>query len=140
MIKPKAMTKKGMALGKKRPGDIFGGPAEPAPTAPGEAVGETPEPAAAPVVNPLLDPVKVDIEEKIAAKLQLEGGLDGDVTCTGQFQVTVLDVAKADLVCFKLAPQSSEFKYMVHPNLNKASHANNVLEVREPSRAFRANQ
>merc|ERR1712084_105434 len=54
-------------------------------------------------------------------------------------QVTVLDAAKADLVCFKLAPQSNEFKYKVHPNLNKASHANNILEVREASKAFRAN-
>jgi len=142
-VKPNA-PKKGMTLGKKRPGDnIFaslgGGPPEaeaqePAAEQQAEAAG-----AASPVVNPLLDPVKVDIEEKITANLQVEGGLVGEAECVGQFQVTVLDAAKADLVCFRLAETSQEFKYKVHPNLNKASHANNVLEVREPSRAFRAN-
>mmetsp|Transcript_22229 Transcript_22229/g.56622 ORF Transcript_22229/g.56622 Transcript_22229/m.56622 type:complete len:548 (-) Transcript_22229:456-2099(-) len=135
-FKPKAATK-GMTLGKKKPGDIFGAP-DPAPEAAG-AVATIDEPAPAPVVNPLLDPVKVDIEEKITADMQVEGGLEGEAVCTGQFQVTVLDAAKAGLVCFKLAPQNQDFKYKVHPNLNKASHANNILEVREPSRAYRAN-
>merc|ERR1712007_64290 len=51
----------------------------------------------------------------------------------------VLDASKADLVCFKLAPQNNDFKYKVHPNLNKASHANNILEVRDATKAFRAN-
>uniref|UniRef100_A0A6T1LR22 Coatomer subunit delta n=2 Tax=Alexandrium monilatum TaxID=311494 RepID=A0A6T1LR22_9DINO len=138
MLKPGA-PKKGMALSKKKPGDALAalGIAEPAP---GQSeVEEKPELAAAPVVNPLLDPVKVDIEEKITADMQVEGGLSGEAVCTGQFQVTVLDVAKADLVCFKLAPQNQEFKYKVHPNLNKASHANDILEVKDPARAFRAN-
>jgi len=139
-LKPGA-PKKGMALGKKKPGDsMFGGlgVSDPAP-AQADVEEKVAEPVAPPVVNPLLDPVKVDIEEKITAELQVEGGLNGDAVCTGQFQVTVLDVAKADLVCFKLAPQNQEFKYKVHPNLNKASHTNNILEVRDPSRAFRAN-
>eukprot|EP00933_Yihiella_yeosuensis_P060591 TRINITY_DN6333_c2_g1_i1.p1 TRINITY_DN6333_c2_g1~~TRINITY_DN6333_c2_g1_i1.p1 ORF type:complete len:566 (+),score=157.09 TRINITY_DN6333_c2_g1_i1:113-1699(+) len=135
IIQPKAGPKKGMALGKKKPGDIFGGPD---PTPMPEDVQEEAPPA--PVHNPLLEPVKVDIEEKITADLQVEGGLEGDATCVGQFQVTVLDANKADLVCFKLAPQSQEFKYKVHPNLNKASQAANVLEVRDASKAFRANQ
>lgn len=138
-FKPGA-PKKGMALGKKKPGDMFAGVGltDPAP-AQADAEEKPIEPVAAPTVNPLLDPVKVDIEEKISADLQVEGGLNGEAVCTGQFQVTVLDAAKADLVCFKLAPQNQEFKYKVHPNLNKASHANDVLEVRDPSRAFRAN-
>merc|ERR1712217_577875 len=98
------------------------------------------EQAPAPVVNPLLEPVKVEIEEKIEAKCALEGGLDGDAICTGQFQVTVLDTAKADLVCFKLNKQDNAFKYKVHPNLNKASHTNNILEPKDATKAYRANQ
>lgn len=90
-------------------------------------------------MNPLLDPVKVDIEEKITADLQMEGGLESDVVCNGSFQVTFLDPAKGDLVCFKLASQSPEFKYKVHPNMNKASHANNILELRDVKNAFKAN-
>lgn len=135
-FKPKAPSK-GMSLTKKKAGDIF---AELEGTAayegPAEDEAEAP---AAPAVNPLLDPVKVDIEEKVTATLQLEGGLVGEAECVGQFQVTVLDTAKADLVCFKLGAQDQDFKYKVHPNLNKQSHSNNILEVREPSRAFRAN-
>jgi len=130
--------KKSMVLTKKKPGDILSGlgPSEPAPT---EATEQAAEPAPAPVVNPLADPVQVRIEEKVVANLQSEGGLVGEADCQGMFQVTVLDAQKADLVCFKLGKQDQEFKYKVHPNLNKQSHANNILEVREPSRAFRAN-
>lgn len=136
-LKPGA-PKKGMALGKKKPGDILGSMGlAPEPTAAPEAAVAA-EPAV-PAYNPLMDPVRVDIEEKITADLQMEGGLDGDAVCTGQFQVTVLDASKGDLACFKLAPQNQEFKYKVHPNLNKTSHANNILEVREASRAYRAN-
>lgn len=138
VIQVKAGPKKGMALGKKKPGDIFGGSADSAPAAV-QAAEVAQEQPAAPAYNPLMDPVRVDIEERITADLQVEGGLDGEATCTGQFQVTVLDAAKADLVCFKLAPQNQEFKYKVHPNLNKASHAANVLEVRDNTKAFRAN-
>jgi len=138
-LKPGA-PRKGMALGKKKPGDIFGGMGamDPAPVA--EAAAEEKVEAAAPaVVNPLLDPVKVEIDEQIKAKLEVEGGLMGEVECMGDFKVTVLDTNKADLVCFKLAPQDQSFKYKVHPNLNKASHAQNILEVRDASKAYRAN-
>merc|ERR1719310_33237 len=129
-----------MILSKKKPGDIFGPmPGEPAPAA-AEAAVEQIEPAAPAVVNPLLDPVKVDIDEQIKAKLEVEGGLTGEAECIGDFKVTVLDTSKADLVCFKLAPQDQTFKYKVHPNLNKQSHANNILEVRDASKAYRANQ
>jgi len=103
------------------------------------AVEAAPVERPAPVVNPLLEPVKVDIEEKIEAKCEIEGGLDGEAKCEGQFQVTVMDAAKASLVCFKLNTLSSDYKYKVHPNLNKASHANNILEVRDASKAFLAN-
>ncbi|CAK9053266.1 unnamed protein product [Durusdinium trenchii] len=136
-LKPGA-PKKGMALGKKKPADVLGSMGLPDPM-PTEAVAEEPAAHAAPAYNPLMDPVRVDIEEKITADLQVEGGLDGEAICTGQFQVTVLDASKADLAAFRLAPQNQEFKYKIHPNLNKTSHANNVLEVREASRAYRAN-
>lgn len=36
--------------------------------------------------------------------------------------------------------QNQDYKYKVHPNLNKASYANNVLEVRDAKNAFRQNQ
>merc|ERR1719498_545801 len=130
-----------MMLGKKKPGDIFGGlgPSEPAPVAAEEVQAAAPAAAEPVKVNPLLDPVKVDIDEQIKAKLEVEGGLDGEAECVGDFKVTVLDTAKADLVCFKLSPQDQTFKYKVHPNLNKQSHAANVLEVRDASKAYRAN-
>mmetsp|Transcript_57138 Transcript_57138/g.107750 ORF Transcript_57138/g.107750 Transcript_57138/m.107750 type:complete len:524 (+) Transcript_57138:132-1703(+) len=141
-LKP-AAPKKGMVLGKKKPGDIFAGlgASDPAPAAAEPAAAAAvEEEAPAPVVNPLLEPVKVEIDETVKAKLQLEGGLEGEAECVGAFSVTVLDTAKADLVCFKLENVDKEFKYKVHPNLNKASFDQNVLEVRDPSRAFRANQ
>jgi hypothetical protein len=144
VLKPSA-PKKGMALGKKKPGaDLFAGfdSMEPASAASEpSAAGAAAQEKAAPAVNPLLDPVVVDIEEKITAELQVEGGLNGDITCQGSFTVTVMDTAKADLVSFKLAPQDKSFKYKVHPNLNKASHENShVLEVRDAARAYRGNQ
>jgi len=126
-IKPKVGPSKGMALGKKKPGDIFAGLGSSEPAA-AQEVDEEPQ-AAAPVVNPLKEPVKVVIQEKVTAELEVEGGLNGEATCNGSFEVSVLDPSKADLVCFKLAPQRQDFKYKVHPSLNKASHANNVLEV-----------
>mmetsp|Transcript_4813 Transcript_4813/g.14036 ORF Transcript_4813/g.14036 Transcript_4813/m.14036 type:complete len:321 (-) Transcript_4813:77-1039(-) len=133
-FKPSSGPKKGMALGKKKPGmDIFGGMGggDAAPEAAVEAQEEAP-----PVINPLLEPVKVVIQEKVTAQLEVEGGLNGEATCNGSFEVTVLDHSKADLVCFKLAPQRQDFKYKVHPSLNKASHAQNVLEVRPGQTAF----
>merc|ERR1719507_2290592 len=85
---------------------------------------------AAPMVNPLREP------EKVAADLEVEGGLNGEATCNGSFEVTILDPSKASLACFKLAPQRQDFKYKVHPSLNKASHAANVLEVRPGQTSF----
>jgi hypothetical protein len=140
-LKPTA-PKRGMMLGKKKPGDVFAGlgMSEPAPAA--EAAAQQADPVDAPEpakFNPLADPVKVDIDEQIKAKLEVEGGLTGEVECVGDFKVTVLDTSKADLVCFKLAPQDQSFKYKVHPNMNKASHAQNILEVRDASKAYKAN-
>jgi hypothetical protein len=139
-LKPNA-PKKGMMLGKKKPGDLFAGMgmSDPAPSPEAskeESVAEAAPPA---VVNPLLDPVKVEIDEQIKARLEVEGGLSGEAECTGDFRVTVLDDKKADLVCFKLAPQDQSFKYKVHPNLNKQSHASNILEVRDESKKYKAN-
>merc|ERR1719355_398114 len=111
-----------------------------------EAPGSKPEPAVASpvepepaVVNPLLDPVVVAIDETVKANLQLEGGLTGEAECLGQFLVTVIDVSKGDLCCFKLSPMDQQFKYKVHPNLNKASQANSILEVRDATKSFKAN-
>lgn len=130
--------KKGMMLGKKKPAaamdELFGAPEEPAAAA---AVEE--EASTAPAINPLMDPVVVAIEEKITANLSAEGSMDGEAECVGLFQVTVLDAAKAGLVCFKLNPMDQQFKYKTHPNLNKASQAQSVLEVKDPSKALRAN-
>eukprot|EP00928_Gymnodinium_smaydae_P078967 TRINITY_DN6300_c0_g3_i1.p1 TRINITY_DN6300_c0_g3~~TRINITY_DN6300_c0_g3_i1.p1 ORF type:complete len:547 (+),score=143.28 TRINITY_DN6300_c0_g3_i1:108-1748(+) len=138
-LKPNA-PKKGMALGKKKPADILGslGVPEPAADPVGQAAPAEAAPAA-PAYNPLMDPVSVQIEETITADLQVEGGLNGEITCQGSFSVTVHDTAKADLVCFQLNPQDQTFKYKVHPNLNKASQANNILEVRDAQRAYRGN-
>jgi len=132
--------KKGLMLGKKKPGDIFGslGPAETTATPEATTVAQE-EPAPVAAYNPLMDPVKVDIDEQIKANLEVEGGLKGEVEVIGDFKVTVLDSSKADLVCFKLAPQDQSFKYKVHPNLNKASHAQNILEVRDATKAYRPN-
>jgi hypothetical protein len=137
-IKPNA-PKKGMALGKKKPGDVFAGlgMTEPAPV---ESSKEevAPQPVTPAVVNPLADPVNVEIDEQVKARLEIEGGLSGEAECVGDFRVTVLDANKADLVCFKLAPQDQSFKYKVHPNLNKQSHANNILEVRDETKKYKA--
>merc|ERR1719335_634632 len=135
------MPTRGMALRKKAPSpmmDILGPDAGMPSNEPAKAE-EQQAAAAAPAVNPLLDPVSVGIEEKITANLQLEGGIVGEAECLGQFVVTVLDTSKADLICFKLAEQDQKFKYKVHPNLNKGSHSNNILEVRDASKAFKAN-
>eukprot|EP00931_Biecheleriopsis_adriatica_P034659 TRINITY_DN19_c0_g1_i1.p1 TRINITY_DN19_c0_g1~~TRINITY_DN19_c0_g1_i1.p1 ORF type:complete len:560 (-),score=145.36 TRINITY_DN19_c0_g1_i1:218-1810(-) len=136
-LKPGA-PKKGMALSKKKPGDILGsmGLAPETTTAPEAAVPDEP---AVPAYNPLMEPVKVVIEETVTANLQAEGGLDGEATLEGAFKLTVLDASKASLASFKLAPLSQEYKYKVHPNLNKQSHANNILEVRDASKAYNVN-
>jgi len=133
-FKPTSCPQKGMVLGKRRPGDIFGGPM-PSPLE--EPVELEPF---VPAHSPLLDPVRVEIEERITGELSLDGGLQGEATCTGHLQVTVLDPSKADLVSFKLNQQDQSFKYQVHPSLNKASYSNNALEVRDSTKAFRAYQ
>jgi hypothetical protein len=109
--------------------------------APAEAAKEetVAAPTAPAVVNPLMDPVKVEIDEQIKASLEVEGGLQGDLEFVGDFRVTVFDTTKADLVCFKLAPQDQSYKYKSHPNLNKASQANNILEVRDETKKYKAN-
>jgi len=136
-ITVKAGPKKGMALGKKKPADIFAGLGDAGPSPVEEDVAPVEEAApAAPAFNPLADPVKVEIKEKITADLEVEGGLSGDAQCNGSFEVTVLDPAKAALVCFKLAPCRQDFKYKVHPSLNKASHAQHLLEVRQGVATF----
>jgi hypothetical protein len=138
-LKPNA-PKKGMALSKKKPGDIFAGMgmSDPAPAAE-SAKEEVVADAAPPVVNPLMDPVKVEIDEQVKAKLEVEGGLTGEAECVGDFRVTVFDANKADLACFKLATQDQSFKYKLHPNLNKASHAQNILEVRDETKRYKTN-
>jgi len=137
-LKPNA-PKKGMMLGKKKPGDIFAGlTTEPAPaeSSKEEVAAQQVAPA---LVNPLMDPVSVEIDEQVKARLEIEGGLTGEAECVGDFRVTVIDASKADLVCFKLSPQDQSFKYKVHPNLNKASHANNILEFRDETKKYKAN-
>lgn len=134
-INVKSGPRKGMALGKKKPADIFGGLGDSAPAPAEEAVVEEAAPAA-PAFNPLADPIKVEIKEKVMADLEVEGGLSGEATCNGSFEVTVLDPAKANLCCFRLAPCLQNFKYKVHPSLNKASHAQHLLEVRQGVAAF----
>jgi len=81
-----AAPKKGMSLTKKKPGDMFAGlgPTEPAPSA--QAAAESQAETASAPVNPLLDPVKVEVEEKITAELQVEGGLEGEIVCQGRSQ------------------------------------------------------
>jgi len=132
------MPKKGLSLGKKPQAtsemmaDIFG-------TKRGPAAAPEPEEVQAAPVNPLLDPVNVVVEETVKAVLMSEGGLRGEVDIQGQFVVTVIDAAKADLVAFKLNAMDKKFKFKVHPNLNKESHAANILEVKDPARGYKAN-
>merc|ERR1712187_917660 len=44
-----------------------------------------------------------------------------------------------NLACFKFQLHDQTFKYRVHPNLNKTSHAHNILEFSDAHRAFSAN-
>lgn len=133
------MPKKGLSLGKKPQAtsemlsEVLGKPKKTELA----AMAEPTSPAAP--VNPLLEPVNVAIEETVKATLMSEGGLKGEVDIQGQFVVTVVDTAKAELVAFKLNSVDPKYKFKVHPNLNKASHANNILEVKDPARGYRAN-
>jgi len=143
VIKVSGGAKKGMQIGKKKPAAAEMGAmpvaAAAAAATPAAAADAMEEEEAKPAFNPLLEPVAVQISEQMSATLQPEGGLVGDIKVNGTFQVTVLDTSRADLVAFKVSPQDSRYKFKVHPNLNKASQVNNVLEIRDPSRAFRAN-
>lgn len=87
-------------------------------------------------LNPLKEPVSVAIEETFEASLGAEGGLNNEFTLQGKFEVTVYDDSKADLVCFRLpGGDGGRFKYRLHPNLNKQSHADShVLEMRDASK------
>jgi hypothetical protein len=137
-IKANAPTR-GMALARKKPtaamDELFDLPeSEPAAVA---AIAERAPAALA--INPLLDPVTVTIEEKISASFTTDGSMNGEAECSGLLQVTVLDATKAGLVCFRLSPLDQKFKYRAHPNLNKASQASGILEVKDASKALHAN-
>jgi hypothetical protein len=138
-LKPNA-PRNGMVLVKKKPGDVLAslGMTEPSPAEAAQEETVSAQKALA-VSNPLTGLAKVEIDEQIKAKLEIEGSLQGELECVGDFRVTVFDTSKADLVCFKLAPQDQSFKYKVHPNLNKMSQANNILEVRDASKRYKAN-
>lgn len=135
-FKPSKTPPRGMLLSSKRKGDVVVGLYGDV-GAVAQDVEAEPTPAP---VNPLLDPLNVEIEEKITANLSLEGGLNGQIQYSGCFQITVLDTAKAGLACFKIPPADPSFKFRAFPNLNKASHQHNVLEVKDPARAFSANE
>ncbi|KYK69074.1 adaptor complexes medium subunit family protein [Toxoplasma gondii TgCatPRC2] len=95
--------------------------------------------AGAPViVNPLVEPVHALVEEKVKGTLQAEGGVD-ELDIQGTFFVTVSDPNKAGLAAFRVSPEDKRFKTKVHPNMNRQSYAQNVLELRCPTRAYVAN-
>merc|ERR1719375_531355 len=89
--------------------------------------------------KPLPEPISVEIEERITANLTAGGDVQGEVECQGSFQVTVVDAATADLPCFRLSPLDPKFKYRAHPNLNKQSWAGSILEMKDASKALKAN-
>lgn len=129
-----------MTLSKKTLGDAFSelGMTDPAPVQATQE-GTVAAPMTQAPFNQLMSSVKVVIGEQIKAKLKVEGGLQGDIECVGSFIVTVFDSSNADLVCFKIAPQDQSFKYKIHPSLNKASLATNIIEVRDESKKYKAN-
>ncbi|PHJ21770.1 coatomer delta, partial [Cystoisospora suis] len=90
------------------------------------------------VVNPLVEPVHVHIEEKVKATLQAEGGID-EVDVQGTFFVTVTDPNKGGLAAFRISPEDKRFKTKVHPNINRGSYTNNILELRDSTRAYTPN-
>jgi len=118
--------RKSMVLKKKKPA-IHAGLDEPETIL---AESATQESAA------LLSPVRIGIKERIVADLAMEGGLTSEATCSGTFEVTVLDPAQVGLVGFKLSPSGQDFKYRVHPSLCKASFAQHILEVQDGVSAF----
>eukprot|EP00392_Amoebophrya_sp_AT5.2_P015941 g16166.t1 len=137
-----SLPKRGMQLGRKKPApavDAFSGSNMAANEVPAQVAGQAPPAAASgtapkiqddapmkPVVNPLQEPVSILVEETVEAALGAEGGLVGDLTVQGKFEITVHDESKADLAAFKLKQLSPKFKYRLHPNLNKAGQANNL--------------
>jgi len=96
-------------------------------------------------INPLLEPVVINIEETLEAALGAEGGMDSDLVVQGKLEVTVVDDTKADLACIQLTDDTnpsdqSKFRYRLHPNMNKASHTStNLLEIKDASKKFRRN-
>ncbi|CAD7936639.1 unnamed protein product [Amoebophrya sp. A25] len=146
-----SLPKRGMQLGRKKPApavDAFSTimtantvPTEmPSQTQPSSAAPSSiPDVVLKPVVNPLQEPVSILVEETLEAAMGAEGGLEGDLTLQGKFEITVHDESKADLATFKLKELNNKFKYRLHPNLNKTQQANNVLEIRDPSRKYRPN-
>lgn len=142
------VPKKGMQLGRKKPQvlptttEMNSMHQNEVPSA-GGGVLQDPNQPTSPVAsekrNPLQEPVAVCVEETLEASLGAEGGLSGDVTIQGKFEIRVYDETKADLACFQMAPLDQKFKYRLHPNLNKQSQATNLLEIRDPSRRYRPN-
>jgi len=64
--------------------------------------------------------VLVKLTEHVEASCQLDGTINGEVTYTGSFQLASHDSVKADLASFKLAcPEGPQFKYKVHPGLER---------------------
>nr|CEL64619.1 TPA: coatomer delta subunit, putative [Neospora caninum Liverpool] len=90
------------------------------------------------IVNPLVEPVHALVEEKVKGTLQAEGGVD-ELDIQGTFFVTVYDPSKAGLAAFRVSPEDKRFKTKVHPNMNRASYTQNVLELRCPTRAYTPN-
>eukprot|EP00920_Eleutheroschizon_duboscqi_P030380 GHVT01073670.1.p1 GENE.GHVT01073670.1~~GHVT01073670.1.p1 ORF type:complete len:518 (+),score=134.79 GHVT01073670.1:891-2444(+) len=138
--------KRGMQIGKKSSAPINLGGSVAAPlgvaateSSHGSSSAADDGPAAPVALNPLLDPVAINIEEKVSGSMQLEGGLY-EMEIQGTFEVTVRDVAKADLAAFKIKSDDARFKFRLHPNLDKQKQSNeNVLQLRDAGRAFRAN-
>eukprot|EP00443_Scrippsiella_acuminata_P007743 CAMPEP_0115207660 /NCGR_PEP_ID=MMETSP0270-20121206/20829_1 /TAXON_ID=71861 /ORGANISM="Scrippsiella trochoidea, Strain CCMP3099" /LENGTH=507 /DNA_ID=CAMNT_0002621257 /DNA_START=102 /DNA_END=1625 /DNA_ORIENTATION=+ len=126
-VKPHAYPKTGMKLGRTKLSDVCA-------SLGGCDFVTCQEPVEAPVMDPEL--VKIMIQEKVTANLGVEGSLIGNATCSGSFEVSILDPSKAGLICVKLAPQLQDLKYVVHPHLNKASHSNGLLQVRKDQSRF----
>eukprot|EP00919_Chromeraceae_sp_WS-2016_P070350 GHVR01166802.1.p1 GENE.GHVR01166802.1~~GHVR01166802.1.p1 ORF type:complete len:460 (+),score=104.64 GHVR01166802.1:313-1692(+) len=88
-------------------------------------------------VDHLCVPVEVTIEEKFNAVMRADGSVD-EIDIQGSLEAKVNDANKAGLASFKVTPEDKRFRFKCHPNLNKSLYANNILQVRDESRAFRA--
>ena len=87
------------------------------------------EEAAAPV-NPLLEPVAINLEEKVTATLTKEGGLVDNITIDGKLQLTANDASRAGRATLFINKPAG-FQLKAHPNLDKGAFAENRLELRE---------